>query len=250
MSSNPLYDAWKSKGFVKEPGFGWREPMARSTRTEDLRREILKSGENFIHRDKLVRQYSWAVPSPEAIKWIAERTKSICEIGAGRGYWANLINDTGVKVEAYDMNIARGRMARNGWHNPRSPLSPDLLSPELETGDLFYPVQRGGAKKAAEHPDKTLFLCWPPHSSKMALDCLKHYRGKQILYCGEWNGCCADEKFFGALEKDWKEIGCFDIPQWPCIRDHLWLLKRKVKPAPLKKLIVEKDYKRKITLDE
>lgn len=229
--ANPLYYAWKAKGFVK--GYmGWDRPMlsprAIAKGEKAILKEVLKSGSDFAHRQELVRQYSWAIPSPEAIKWIVERTKSIVEIGAGRGYWAKLLATAGAEVFAYDTSVVKGKMGKNGWHNPRSMLAPDhLSSPESESGTLFYPVKRGGPIRVSDHPDSILMLCWPPHSSRMAAQCLKFYQGNRLIYIGEWDGCCADSKFFKQLERDWREEDSFDIPQWPCIRDHVWYLVRK-----------------------
>lgn len=229
--ANPLYDAWKAKGFVKSC-MGWDRPMlspnAIAKDEKAIFKEVLKSGSDFAHRQELVRQYSWAIPSHEAIKWIVDRTKSIVEIGAGRGYWASLLHQAGAEVFAYDTAVSKSRMGKNGWHNPRSRFAPDYLSsPESESGTLFYPVKRGGPIRVTDHPDSTLMLCWPPHSSRMARQCLKFYQGNRLIYIGEWDGCCADSKFFQQLEAEWKEVDSCEIPQWPGIRDRIWYLERK-----------------------
>lgn len=112
-TDNPLYRIWTSFGFVREFG-GWREKM----RSPDEWRKNptkagLECGANLMKRDYLVHRYAWAVPSPQAIKWIAERCPRIVEIGAGRGYWAKLLAGAGVDILAFDIAGNGDRIGRN-----------------------------------------------------------------------------------------------------------------------------------------
>lgn len=83
---------------------------------------------NVLHREKLVRQYSWAIPSPGALQFIADKCAALkildlVEIGAGTGYWANLIarqesyKGTTVMVRAYDKAPPNEHV--NDFHTPR-----------------------------------------------------------------------------------------------------------------------------------
>jgi hypothetical protein len=91
--------------------------------------------------------YAWAIPSEEALDLIAQHGP-IVEIGAGTGYWARLLAGRGVDIICYDMYPPIVDEL-NGWH---------------DKAGLFYPVNGGGPEIAAEHPDRTLLLCWPPYS--------------------------------------------------------------------------------------
>jgi hypothetical protein len=214
--ANPLYDEWKKYGLVREQGWWWRFPMPELGDMKAVHAEVMKTGMCGIHREELVRTYAWAVPSPQILAWIAKRCKSIVEIGAGRGYWAQQLAARGVDIVAYDSSVADGRMKSNGWHKRKD-----------EDGNLWFDVQRGGPKKLTQHADRTLFLCWPPYDNQMAVECLKHYRGQRLLYVGEWDGACATPRFFEQIEKEWHEVAQEIIPGWPIARDYLWLFERK-----------------------
>ena len=222
-SVNPLYDAWKRCGLRKNIGLSlWDLPMPCSAVLDKpgaMTRHFLKRGGVHVLREKLTRQYSWAVPSREAIRWIASRCQLIVEIGAGRGYWANLLVKAGVDVVAYDCAIDQeGEMISNGHHYDQK---------KGESNNLFFPVQNGWPPYAARHTDRTLMLCWPPYETNMAAMALKHYCGDRVLYIGEFHGCNADDSFFEMLDNEWQEIGECEIPTWPGIRDRICLFERK-----------------------
>jgi hypothetical protein len=92
-------------------------------------------------------------------------------------------------------------------------------------------VNRGGTRAAALHPDRTLFLCWPPYGRPVASVALRRYLGaggRTVAYVGEHEGgCCADEAFFPLLEQSFKCEAELAIPQWPGMHDYLsvWRLK-------------------------
>ena len=238
-NKNPLYAAWKKMGLVRDPWGGWREPM-RDLRTDaDTHAAVMELGSIVMSRKSLVRRYAWAIPSTAAIKWIAERCPEIIEIGAGRGYWAMLLANAGVDILAFDQAGRGQKISRNPYHYiPQSEIDQKLKeNPEAyrpfesefvgQTDHAFYPVQFGRAKIAAEHPDRTLMLCWPPYSSPFANDCLKYYHGQQVLFIGEHDGATGSKAFFNRLDRDWQEIGECSIPQWIGMHDAIWLYQRK-----------------------
>ena len=156
-------------------------------------------------RWELARKYAWAIPNESALSAIA-RLSPIVEIGAGTGYWASLLAARGADIVAYDE-----RPGFNGWrdHEP------------------YHPIAIGGPEVLAAHRDRTLFLCWPPMTD-MAARCLEHYTGDRLVYIGESDGGCnGDEAFFGALDREWDEIGTVDIPRWWAIRDTLVIYGRR-----------------------
>lgn len=180
-----------------------------------------------LSRHELCARYAWAVPTETAIDALVEWSP-IVEVGAGTGYWARLIADAGGEAVAYDSHPPGGE---NDYH---------------AGGDQFYPVERGGPGDAGRHPDRTLFLCWPPFNTSMAYDAaLAHLRagGKRLIFVGEdEGGCTADDAFWRLLGRGycrdcWNEGTCtnpvhrievayehvdgVEIPQWFGIHDRL-----------------------------
>ena len=200
-AENPLYFAWRACGLVRNQWGGWEPKDWRDSRASH-------------QRHQLTFQYSWAVPSPEAIAWAAERCPRIVEIGAGRGYWAKLLAAAGCDVVAYDKSIHdTGEIVNNEWHTD---------------GATFFPVEHGYPERAAGHADRTLFLCWPPYDNAMAHGAITAYSGQELLYIGEGcGGCCGDDEFWKVIAADWEEIGECDIPQWYGMHDWMWLYRRK-----------------------
>lgn len=165
-------------------------------------------------RRALVGKYSWAIPSPEAIQFITEHARQgIVEIGAGVGYWAAQLTKAGISVMAYD--VAPTSISDNIYH---------------QRHEEWHPVMLGRADAAAAHPDRALFLCWPPYTEPMGADALTFYRGDTLIYIGEsGGGCCGDDRFHDLLEQQWEEVArCDQHWQWDGIRDTLTVHKRKV----------------------
>ncbi|MBZ9715322.1 class I SAM-dependent methyltransferase [Deinococcus multiflagellatus] len=152
-----------------------------------------------LAREVLVRLYSWAVPDDAALITIAAQGP-VVEIGAGNGYWASLLRQRGVTVHAYD---------RAPWVN------------------LHTEVLVGEARRAADHPEATLLLCWPPYVLPMAAQALAAYQGDTVVYIGEGQGgCTADDAFHAQLAAQWRLVVEQEIPRWDGWHDHLWVYQR------------------------
>jgi len=176
----------------------------------------MMSGPEWMQRDCLarakrhafVKDYSWAVPTAEAIELMMGHMP-IVEVGAGTGFWASLLQAAGGDILAFDLHPPG--LGHNGFHS--------LM--------MHTEVHYGGAPIAALHPDRTLFLCWPPYSNRMAANALRQYHGDTLIYVGEYDGCTADKRFFNQLARDWVEIETIEISQWPGIHDQLGVYRRK-----------------------
>lgn len=166
----------------------------------------------IMRRWEMVLEYAYAIPSEPALDLLVELAP-IVEVGAGGGYWAMLLRERGVDVIAYD--IAAGKL-----HSPTE-------GRDMRPRRLWTDVLRGEASRSGEHPDRTLFLCWPPYDTGMAYDALSAYLdagGRTLVYIGEGNGgCTANESFFELLEQRMVEDHDHEawIPQWPGIHDYL-----------------------------
>lgn len=178
----------------------------------DLAENICRAGlsefpELWTARRALVARFSWAIPCEKALETLANHSP-ILELGAGSGYWAFLLRQMGVDVLAYDKKPVGTRRA---WHKQG-----------------WTPVLRGRANKAKKHPDRTLFLCWPPYQTPFADDALYQYRGQTVIYVGEGpGGYTADFGFHHELEAHWEQTATVDLPQWPGIHDYLSVWRRR-----------------------
>lgn len=157
----------------------------------------------YDRRQECINKYSFAVPTEEALACIAKYAP-IVEIGAGGGYWAHLLLQRGVQVDAYDKDPVES--GRNHWKF---------------TAHLS--VREGGPEVLSHW---TLFLCWP-YMDAMAWQCLKEYQGQHVIYIGEGQGgCTANDEFFAKLEREYDEVEEIDIPQWRGIHDGLTVYRR------------------------
>jgi len=161
-------------------------------------------------RNTLVTKTSWAVPSETALSRILE-CGPVVEVGAGTGYWAALLANRGGNIIAYDI-APPGGSAINRWH-PEAHALPHVLS--------------GGPDVLKAHPDRALFLCWPPQQSDMAEQCLAGYHGDTVIYVGEWKtSTSASKRFFRILDQEYERIDVIDLPAWPSMRDRLYVFRR------------------------
>jgi hypothetical protein len=162
----------------------------------------------------LTREYAWVIPTQEAIIAMGEYSPLI-EIGAGLGYWASLLIDSGYKIYAYDIEL-------------------DIAKNIFIIGNKHWAnVQFGGIEKINEHPDCTLFICGPIMNNRMPLDCLKTYKGKYLITACEDSSSFPHAKIYSAFLKELKEtfqeIKNIKLPNWPTRCFELKIHQRKEK---------------------
>jgi hypothetical protein len=165
----------------------------------------------FQARDKCLKEYSFAVPSQEAIDALVHYGP-VVEIGCGLGYWAKLVQDAGGEIIPYDSCVNDQGMVK-------------LYMTKSDYAPAYTQVFQGGVEVAELHSDKTLFLCWPPYDSPMAHDCLETYLkhgGKTLIYVGEGHGgCTGDDEFHNLIEERLECVKTISIPVWPGIHDYM-----------------------------
>src|SRR5207249_317953 len=121
---------------------------------------------------RYAREYAYAIPSEGALDAIQDTSPNgLIEVGAGGGYWAQLLRERGLDVAAFDED-------------------PDPLTNAWITRS-WGRVDRAPAAIAADYPDRTLFLCWPPDGHPMALDALTAYEGQTIALIAAPHGIFA-----------------------------------------------------------
>lgn len=115
----------------------------------------------------LVEKYAWAIPDERCLN-IIRHFAPIIEIGAGKGYWARLLQDRGVDIVPFDK------------------FPPSKKKKEGE-GGAWTEVRRGGAEvlKQPVAAGRTLFLSYPDEAESMAAACLENYQGDYIIHVGE-----------------------------------------------------------------
>lgn len=188
----------------------------------------------YVSRTELVKRYSWAIPSPEALTAIADHApRGVVEIGAGGGYWAMLLQQAGVPVVAYD------------------PVPPPCES-HWHDGHPWTEVLLGDHTSVLGHPDRALLLCWPNYDAPHAAQAIELYGGDTVIYIGEGSGGCTGDDRMHALLGEvecwcwdepchcaaktttalFREVAAVDIPQWSGIHDRLTVHKRVTSDAP------------------
>ncbi len=178
---------------------------------DDILNMSVDSFKYHAFRPRFVFKYAWSIPHKKALEAIASYGP-IVEIGAGSGYWAYLLANMGVDIVAYD-NAAGSKTYTETC---------------FAYWKLWFEVEKGDERMAAEHKDRALFLCWPPYNSPMAEKALKNYKGETVIYIGEGRGgCTANDKFFINLEKNFDQVESVELHVWPGIHDRLEIFKRK-----------------------
>ncbi len=158
----------------------------------------------------LIRKYAWTISDPASVAFVMQQAgRRIVEIGAGSGYWAWLLRQNGIGVEAFDTNQPDN--PEGGWY--RRP--------------AFYPIQTGGPEQAARFPGHTLLLAWPP-PGPLAAQTLRCYTGQRLIFMGPFKQVteAGDAQFFAALAKDWTEVARHQPVRWYSAKDDIVVFDR------------------------
>ena len=176
-------------------------------------------------REHLCNEYAWSIPDPDSLAFVAHHLgERAIEIGAGTGYWASLLSQLGVDMLCYDL-YPPDETGQNIYHSPANEERSRLLGVVRK---IFFRVHAGNHLLAAQHPDRTLFLCWPPYDNPMAYDTLKVYTGNKLVLIGEGEGgCTGDDAFFALLNEEWEGMESHTPVQWSGIHDYIEVYERK-----------------------
>jgi hypothetical protein len=166
----------------------------------------------MARRDAAVREWAWAVPTPEAIAAIAAWSP-ILEVGAGTGYWARLLAEAGADVVATDSGRTPG-------------------------AGRWWPVERVDAVSSVRRwPGRALLMVWPSWGESWAAEALAAYAGDRFLYVGEprlverggsvEEGATGDARFHALLGEGWLAERVVPVKVWPLLRDRLVVYARR-----------------------
>jgi hypothetical protein len=165
-------------------------------------------------RDRLIPQYSFAIPSSSALRQI-KRFAPFLEVGAGNGYWAYEMQRMGIPIFPTDPHPAK-----------RFTMELQLI------GDSWTKIHKVGALTAVKTANKvlgeySLLMVWPTLGDSWSAKALAAFKGSTLIYVGEGNGgCTACSEFFKILDKKWVLHRVVAIPHWYGIKDYLYIFQR------------------------
>lgn len=136
-----------------------------------------------------LEKYPEYVPSDTAITTLV-KCSPILEVGAGSGYWADVVNEAGGDI---------------------------LPTDKYNTGRQTYwaDVQKHTHEVVTEYPDHNVLLCHPPGFAWPCdlLDLLAETQ--RFIFVGEWfPGADATPDFFQRLRRDWQLTQTFPVYDW------------------------------------
>lgn len=159
----------------------------------------------YTARRKWNTHFSFAIPSFDILEEISLYTP-IIEIGAGTGYWAYLLKKYfQVDIICYD-KMPFFNYTRKKW----------------------FKVMKGTPKVLREYSNRTLFLCFPSRKTSMANDSLKYWKGKYLIFIGEYrSGLNANDVFFNRLDSHFTLKTTKDLFNWEGMYNKLKIYQRK-----------------------
>lgn len=192
---------------LRAPGANWWRDTA------DLHDSIDTSILRHRMREKFISQYTFAIPCREALEFIAGYSRKLVEVGAGTGFWASQLRRVGVDVIATDK------------------AGPGDTAYRHTVGAHGTVVQMEAAEAIAAHPDRDVLAIWPCYTDPWLADAIDQLKpGRKLFYIGEGSGgCTATDGFFDRVhdEDQYKELALFNMVQWSCIHDDMWVFEKK-----------------------
>jgi len=201
---NPYWEAVRTK--ISPGEFPWETPCIARFRLGDLGGGV-EWGKDYLDRREFVNRYAWSVTDPGSVRFVATYSRcSMIDPMAGTGYWAYLLKQLGIDVVSYDSSPGE-----NSW-----------------SMGMWVPVKPGFAECVVDdHPDRVLFLSWPPYNEPSAFRTLREFQGDRVIYIGEGvGGCTGDEDFHELLESEWHEIASHRPIQWWGLHDDITVFER------------------------
>lgn len=179
--------------------------------TRELKSQGAPETDMINSREELICEYAFSIPYHTVLQRIAHYSPLV-EIGAGNGYWAWCLSQSGTDIIAYDSK-------------PPMDAEPlDLFGGNRWFHDEWVPVTGAGAAEAGNHPDRSLFLAWPEPWSLMASEALYAYTaagGKTLVYIGD-PASSGDDIFHETLAK-YRLVHSEKLWGWPGIGDSLFI---------------------------
>ena len=159
-------------------------------------------------RRTLTRKFAFSIPSRKIIDQLVPLGPFV-EVGAGTGYWAYELQQSGADIIATDRFVGDDR----------------TFNFERE----WLPIEELSAKRAAKlYADRTLFIAWPDDFNQRrgwsddALEAYQRAGGKRVVYIGESaGGCTGSDRFHDILEYRWHKVLSITPWRWEFIYDEI-----------------------------
>jgi hypothetical protein len=176
---------------------------------------------NWETRDQFAHKFSWSIPCKEAIDAIKQFARPpLRDLMAGTGFWAKILNESGLKTIPYDLHISK---KYNDYKHSANHMT----------------IKRSNALKTAYNMQRRelsgdVMISWPPYECPIATDVLTLLPiGTRIVYIGESSGgCTGDLSFHSFLHTNCQELISVNLPHFSGIHDYLWIYE-KTKNAPI-----------------
>lgn len=165
---------------------------------------------NTPQRHDHVARYSWTITDPATVGFVVQHSGGrMVDPMAGTGWWAHILAEHGVDVACSD--LAPGT---NHWHDGQPLWAPVAAAPAVDA--------------VAAHPDRTLFLAWPPYDRPDGVDTVRAYAGQRLILIHEGEGgCIGDDALFAELDTNWVEMADHVPVQWFGMHDRITVYDRK-----------------------
>mmetsp|Transcript_10708 Transcript_10708/g.31688 ORF Transcript_10708/g.31688 Transcript_10708/m.31688 type:complete len:755 (-) Transcript_10708:128-2392(-) len=160
-------------------------------------------------------------------------TKGVIELGAGTGYIARLLNESGLKVTALDVAPTcsdwkiedRKRASINEYHGS----TPSFMTVQRSNVSGLKSFLRSESIASCT----ALLLCYPPPLSNMAFDALQSYTslgGRCLIHIGEFRGLTGSLRFEEFLAQHFRCIERLPCLEWgtDAASITVWVAKSKV----------------------
>jgi hypothetical protein len=166
--------------------------------------------------------YPEYIPTDEAIRTLI-KYGPVVEVGAGKGYWAHVLNENGGDCIPTDLN------------------------PEDETGEFpvttVYSSEDGeqkysstvwagveeldGAAAVTAYPERTVMMCHPEGTTHWSKDVLDAIEDQFFIYIGEWfPGADANPLLFKRLADEFDLVERFLVFDWASMHAAGYVFKR------------------------
>jgi hypothetical protein len=176
----------------------------------------------ILDRNEFVGRYAWSIPDPQSVSFVQQHAHNgLVDPMAGTGYWGYVLAQVGVDVVCYDLEPP----PCNTWHKDAWPWV------DVEQLDATLAV--------VKHPDRTLFMSWPPYGMDIGVDTVNAYQGNRIIYIGEGpGGCTGNDALHQVLEEEWREVDERVPIQWYGLHDRITVYERRPR-AELPRIVTE-----------
>ena len=199
------------------------------------------------------RLYAFAAPTDSALDLLKKHSKKWLEVGAGAGYWAQLMSKHGMDIVAVDVDPP-GPDTYNDYHGKCATWH-DVLKGDASrayfAGILISDTKKEKVQAEEDvYRNRSIFMCYPPpgFENEMATETLEQYvRGAEeedeqsrapltVAVVGEWDGNTADGLFAEKLHAFFYLADRVPLPQWGDTAHELtvWQLRGKNDSIPNK----------------